>query len=151
MAKSRWIGHSMCSKVHSKWCPFRLFRVTKHFISYLSIVWLQVDFATMTREQVDAEMETDIALETESIRTAEKYTSITKDTGNNWFYCGKDLIKDFFELWTLFIGFIHEFRILRLTFHRKSASKSWIRQIILAFLNYFQMVQTNYLNLILLK
>ena len=57
-------------------------------ISYnmLPIVSLQVDFATMTREQVDAEMETDFALETESIRTAEKYTSITKDTGNN---CGK--------------------------------------------------------------
>ena len=49
----------------------------------LPIVSLQVDFATMTREQVDAEMETDIALETESIRTAEKYTSITKDTGKN--------------------------------------------------------------------
>ena len=35
----------------------------------------------MTREHVDAEMETDFAMETESIRTAEKYTSITKDTG----------------------------------------------------------------------
>ena len=56
-------------------------------------VSLQVDFATMTREQVDAEMETDIALETESIRTAEKYTSITKDTGIR-IVCRRDLISD---------------------------------------------------------
>ena len=39
----------------------------------------------MTREHVDAEMETDFAMETESIRTAEKYTSITKDTGKHSF------------------------------------------------------------------
>ena len=35
----------------------------------------------MTQEHVDAEMATDIAMETESVRTAEKFTSITKDTG----------------------------------------------------------------------
>ena len=33
-------------------------------------------------------------------------------------------------------GVIPEFRILRLTFHRKSASKSWIRRIIIGFLIY---------------
>ena len=78
---------------------------------------MQVDFATMTREQVDAEMETDIALETESIRTAEKYTSITKDTGIK-IVCRRDLIS----------GVLN---------YGKSATKSRIRQIILASLNYF--------------
>ena len=33
-----------------------------------------------------------------------------------------------------------EFRILRLTFHRKSASKCWVRQILIAFLISFQMI-----------
>ena len=40
----------------------------------------------MTQEHVDAEMATDIAMETESVRTAEKYTSITKDTGTVWLH-----------------------------------------------------------------
>ena len=35
----------------------------------------------MTQETVDAEMETDFAMEMESVRTAEAATSITKDTG----------------------------------------------------------------------
>ena len=44
-----------------------------------------------------------------------------------------------------------EFRILRLTFHRKSASKCWIRQTIIASLISFQIIYTpitcNHLNL----
>ena len=41
--------------------------------------------------------------------------------------------------WVKVFMIIPEFRILRLTFHRKSASKCWIREIITAFL-YFQSV-----------
>ncbi|KAL3869912.1 hypothetical protein ACJMK2_042534 [Sinanodonta woodiana] len=58
-------------------------------LQYLTAMKLQqqrrkrqkVDFATMTRELIDAGMETDVAMETESVRTAEAATSITKDTG----------------------------------------------------------------------
>ena len=42
--------------------------------------------------------------------------------------------------WVKVLRIIPEFRILRLTFHRKSASKCWIREIIIAFLIYFQSV-----------
>ncbi|XP_064607182.1 ciliogenesis and planar polarity effector 1-like isoform X2 [Liolophura sinensis] len=41
----------------------------------------KVDFATMTKEQVDVEIETDLAAE--GIRTAEASTSVTKDTGTD--------------------------------------------------------------------
>lgn len=40
---------------------------------------VQVDFSTMTQEQIDTAMATDPAMEV--IRTAEAATSITKDTG----------------------------------------------------------------------
>ena len=39
--------------------------------------------------------------------------------------------------WVKVFRIIPEFRILRLTFHRKSASKCWIRQILIASLIYF--------------
>ena len=44
--------------------------------------------------------------------------------------------------WMKVFRIIPEFRILRLTFHRKSASKCWIRKIITASLIYFQSVRT---------
>ncbi|KAK3579099.1 hypothetical protein CHS0354_022119 [Potamilus streckersoni] len=58
-------------------------------LQYLTAMKLQqqrrkrqkVDFSTMTRELIDAGIETDFAMETESVRTAEAATSITKDTG----------------------------------------------------------------------
>ena len=40
--------------------------------------------------------------------------------------------------WVKVFRIIPEFRILRLTFHRKSASKCWIEQIIIAFLICYQ-------------
>ena len=49
----------------------------------------------MTQEHVDAEMATDIAMETESVRTAEKYTSITKDTGTVWLHHEKTCFRSF--------------------------------------------------------
>ena len=41
-------------------------------------------------------------------------------------------------LWVKVFRIIPEFRILRLTFYRKSASKCWIREMIIASLIYFQ-------------
>ena len=41
--------------------------------------------------------------------------------------------------WVKVFRIIPEFRILRLTFHRKSASKSWIRQILMASLIWFKL------------
>ena len=43
--------------------------------------------------------------------------------------------------WLKVFRIIPEFRILRLTFYRKSASKCWIREIIIASLIYFQYFQ----------
>ena len=43
--------------------------------------------------------------------------------------------------WVKFCRIIPEFRILRLTFHRKSAPKSWIRQILMASFIWFQFIQ----------
>lgn len=42
---------------------------------------LKVDFATMTKNYEDAQIETGASLEIDSYRTAEAATSITKDTG----------------------------------------------------------------------
>ena len=41
------------------------------------------------------------------------------------------------DTWVKVFRIIPEFRILRLTFHRKSASKCWIRRIIMAFSDLF--------------
>ena len=46
----------------------------------------------------------------------------------------------FWTPWVKAFRIIPEFRILRLTFHRKSASKSWIRQILMASLIKFQFI-----------
>lgn len=60
--------------------PFKI--CIEKLFHYLDIILFQVDFSTMTNELVDAEMETDIDMERQSVRTAEAATSITKDTGN---------------------------------------------------------------------
>ena len=52
----------------------------------------------------------------------------------NYVQCG------LFIQWVKVFRIIREFRILRLTFHRKSASKCYIRQIIMASLIYFQFI-----------
>ena len=49
-------------------------------------------------------------------------------------------------IWVKVFRIIPEFRILRLTFHRKSASKSWIRQIIITSLIYFHWMKVFRIN-----
>ena len=46
--------------------------------------------------------------------------------------------------WVKVFRIAPEFRILRLIFHRKSASKPWIKQILMAFLIYFSLSKDNW-------
>ena len=46
--------------------------------------------------------------------------------------------------WAKVFRIIPEFRILRLTFHRKSASKCLIKQVMIASLIYLQLIKENY-------